>query len=67
MGVAGTGVGEGPSVGGGPGVSAITVLISAVIAIGVETALLGMIGAHAARNIARTVKAINLFIAASSF
>ena len=65
MGVAGTGVGDGPSVGGGPGVSAITVLITAVISIGVETPLPGMMGAHAATNTTRMMKAILFFISAS--
>ena len=63
IGVGGSGVGEGPSVGGGPAVSAITVLTSAVISIGVETPLPGMIGAHAERNTTRIiVKALNFFI-----
>jgi hypothetical protein len=34
MGVSGTGVGEGPAVGGGPADSAITVLMTAVISMG---------------------------------
>lgn len=63
--VGGTDVGDGPSVGGGPAVSAITVLTSAVISIGVEIPLSGMIGEHAARNIARKiVKVGNFFISA---
>jgi hypothetical protein len=66
MGVGGSGVGEGPSVGGGPTVSAITVLTSAVISIGVDSPLAGMIGAHAERNTTRIiVKAVNFFIEAS--
>ena len=66
IGVGGTGVGEGPAVGGGPAVSAITVLTSAVISIGVEIPLPGMIDVHAARNITRTiVKVVNFFISAS--
>ena len=64
--VAGTGVGEGPSVGGGPGVSAITVLTAAVISIGVETSLCVPAGEHAVMNIARVaMKAVNFFISAS--
>ena len=71
IGVAGTGVGEGPSVGGGPAVSAITVLITAVISMGVDSPgvdspLPGMIGPHAERNTTRIiVKAIIFFIEAS--
>jgi hypothetical protein len=50
-------------VGSGPGVSAITVLTSAVISIGVGSPFPGMIGAHAERNTTRiTLKAINFFI-----
>src|SRR6266508_639058 len=66
MGVAGTGVGEGPSVGGGPGVSATTVLTSAVISIGVEIPLPEGEAAHALRNSAR-VKANSFFIEASLY
>ena len=66
MGVGGAGVGKGPAVAGGPAVSAITVLTSAVISIGVEVPLPGMIGAHAETNTPTiTVKAINFFIEAS--
>jgi hypothetical protein len=71
MGVAGIGVGEGPSVGGGPIVLATTVLTSAVITIGVTAPLpplplAGIIGAHAARTIAkRIVKAVDFFISVS--
>ena len=66
IGVSGMGVGDGPSVGGGPAVSAITVLTSAVISIGVEIPLPGMIGAHAVRNTARRiVKTVIFFISAS--
>jgi hypothetical protein len=67
MGVAGTAVGEGPSVGGEPGVSAMTVLTTAVISTGVEMPppLPGVTGAHAVTRAARIVKAIHLFISAS--
>jgi hypothetical protein len=64
--VGGADVGDGPSVGGGPAVSAITVLTSAVISIGVEIPLPGMIGAHAVRNTTRRiVKVVNFFISVS--
>src|SRR5688572_19643386 len=66
IGVGGTGVGDGPSVGGGPAVSAITVLTSAVISMGVGLLLSGMIGVHEVRNTARSiVKVVNFFISAS--
>ena len=71
MGVAGTGVSEGPSVGGGPGVSGITVLASAVITMGVTRippgAVAGGSGAQAARKRTRIVKVSNFFISASFF
>jgi hypothetical protein len=60
-----TGVGEGPSVGGGPGVSGITVLTIAVISIGVETPPCMTLDVQAVRNIMRTaVKAVSFFISA---
>jgi len=66
IGVGGTGVGDGPSVGGGPAVSAITVLTSAVISIGVGILFSGIIGAQAVRNTARRiVKPVSFFTSAS--
>jgi hypothetical protein len=66
MGVDGMGVGEGPPVGGGPGVSATTVLTSAVMTIGVDRSLSGMIGAHPASNTPiKIVKLVIFFRSAS--
>jgi hypothetical protein len=65
--VAATGVGVGPSVGEGAGVSGITMLVSAGITTGVgrSSIVSGAVGPQAARSSARVVKAIQFFISAS--